>query len=72
MAKDPMTDLMNIAGSALDDLTAMTTGEEQDKDLELYNSLEEQDFDDMRKRFGFEKTSEYIKVMEAKRMGVTK
>jgi len=68
--KDPMADLTRIAGSAMDDLAAMATGEEQDKDLKLYSSLQEQDFDDMRKRYGFDKTAEYIKVMEAKRMGV--
>jgi hypothetical protein len=68
--QDAFNKLESIAGKALDDLQVMTGSQEEDQDLALYNTLTEDDFNDMRRKYGFEKTAEYIKVMEARNMGV--
>lgn len=47
-------------------------GGESDKDLRRYDSLNRDTFEKMTHKYGIAKVSDYVKAMEAKRMGVKK
>jgi len=45
-------------------------GADRDPDLRVYNRLDQDAFDKLAKRYGFENVAEYIRQMELKRLGV--
>ena len=45
-------------------------GVEQDDDLVIYNKLEDYHFKGLNRRYGTEAVNRYIKIMEAKRLGI--
>ena len=52
------------------DYVAGAFGKETDKDLQTYDSLDKNAFEEMTHKYGIAKVSDYIKHMEGKRMGV--
>jgi len=67
----PFDKLSEIAGKAFDDILGQAGVDEGDPDLNIYDSLSEKDFKSLESRYGADQVDQYIKVMEAKRMGVT-
>ena len=45
-------------------------GVEQDEDLMIYNDLKPYHFAGLNRRYGVENVNRYIKIMEAKRLGI--
>lgn len=59
--------LRGAARSAFD-RTSRTSGQPADPDLKLYNTLGEQEFQRIAQQYGQDKTIEYIRKMEARKM----
>lgn len=54
------------------DYVAEAFGKEIDKDLRTYDSLNKETFEKITQKYGIAKVTDYVKAMEAKRMGVKK
>ncbi len=59
--------LKDAAKIGLDNVVSVAGGE-TDKELMTYNKLQPEHFEEIAKKYGFDKTVEYIKKMEAKRL----
>lgn len=64
--------LHKITSKAFDDLLTMTGQSSGDPEMDFFESLSEDEFGFIGQQFGEDALMEYIRVMEAKRMGVTK
>lgn len=69
MARDPFTEVEDAFETAVTDMDD-ALGFETDPELEFYDSLTNDDFKAMMDEFGITGTTEWIKKMEAKRLGV--
>jgi len=67
----PFDKLSEIAGNAFDDILSQVGVDDGDPQLNIYDTLSEKDFKSLESRYGADQVDKYIKVMEAKRMGVT-
>jgi len=54
------------------DYVAEAFGKEMDKELRRYDSLNKETFEKITQKYGIAKVTDYVKAMEAKRMGVKK
>lgn len=52
------------------DYVAEAFGREIDQDLRTYDSLNSETFNKMTHKYGIAKVTDYVKAMEAKRLGV--
>lgn len=58
-----------LAGRAIRDVQSSINGKSKSPDLDLYESLDTQDFEALKGRYGEDQVMEYVKQMEAKRLG---
>jgi len=68
-----MNNAFDSVGTAVDegmDYVDGTFGGEVDKDLRRYDSLNKETFEKMTHKYGIAKITDYVKAMEAKRLGV--
>lgn len=63
-------DNMGTAVSESMDYVEEAFGGEIDKDLRRYNSLNKEKFEKLTHKYGIAKITDYVKTMEAKRLGV--
>jgi hypothetical protein len=65
-----LTRVSKIAGKALGKAGEAMSGDSMNKDIMFYDGLDNDDFEALKGEYGENEVGEYIKHMEAKRLGV--